>query len=53
MERKCGVFIVKRVHFKNFLDSISTWALQLKNFWTAVGLGLSFKISGLDLDRKI
>jgi len=24
-----------------------------KLFWTVVGLGLSFKKSGLDLDRKI
>jgi len=24
-----------------------------KKFWTVVGLGLRFKISGLDLDRKI
>jgi len=27
--------------------------LDLKNFWTVVGLGLNSKKSGLDLDRKI
>jgi len=27
--------------------------LDLKNFWTVVGLGLSSKKSGLDLDHKI
>ena len=40
-------------HFSNCLDFIWTWSLQLNNFWTVVGFRLSFKKSGLDLDRKI
>ena len=46
-------FVVKRPHFSNCLDFICTWTLHSKNVWTVVGLGLSFKNSGLDLDRKI
>jgi len=44
---------VKKLYFLNCLDLIWTWILQLKKFWTVVGLGLSFEISELDLDRKI
>jgi len=47
MEKKCGIFLVKRPQFSNFLD----FTVE-KNFGL-VGLGLSFKKSGLDLDRKI
>ena len=53
MEEKCGIFVVKRLHFSNILDYIWTWTLHLKKFWIVFGLGLSFKKSGLDLDRKI
>jgi len=30
MEKKCGIFVVKRLHFSNFLDFIWTWTLHLK-----------------------
>jgi len=53
MEKKCGIFVVKRLHFSNILDYIWTWTLHLKNIWTLAGLGLSFIKSGLDLDCKI
>jgi len=43
MEKKCGIFIVKRLHFSAFLDFIWTWTLHLNFFWTVIGLGLSFK----------
>jgi len=48
MEKKCGIFVVKMLHFSKFLDLIWTWTLCLKNVWTTVGLGLSFNKSGLD-----
>ena len=44
---------MKRLHFSNILDVIWTWTLHLKIFLDCVGLGLSSKKSGLDLDRKI
>jgi len=53
MEKKCGIFLVKRLHFSNCLDFIWTWTLHFKKIWTVAGLELSFKKSGLDLDRKI
>jgi len=46
MERKAAFF----KYFGLNLDLDFTFE---KNFWTVVGLGLSFKKSGLDLDRKI
>jgi len=49
MEKKRGIFFVKRLHFSNFLDL----DLYLKIFWTVFGLRLSFKKSALELDRKI
>jgi len=51
MEKKCHIFVAKRLHFLNILDYI--WTSHLKKFWTVFGLGLSFKKSGLDMDRKI
>jgi len=53
MEKKCGIFVVKRLHFSNILNQIWTWTLNLKKNWTVFGLELSFKKSGLDLDHKI
>jgi len=53
MEKKCSIFVVKRLQFSNFMDIIWTWTIPLKKIWTVVGLGLSFKKSGMDLDRKI
>jgi len=50
MEKKCGIFVVKRPHFSNFLDLDFTVE---KNFWTVIELRLSFKKLRLDLDRKI
>jgi len=43
MKKKCGIIVVKTLRFSNFLDLIWTWTLQLKIFWTVVGLGLSFE----------
>jgi len=40
------------MYFVNILDFILTWIFNFLHFWTVV-LGLSFKYSGLDLDRKI
>ena len=34
MENKCGIFVVKRLHFSNILDWIWTWTLHLKKIWT-------------------
>jgi len=45
MEKKWGIFVCIFPIFWIHLD--------LKIFWTVVGLGLSSKKSGLDLDRKI
>jgi len=33
MEKKCSIFVVKRLHFSNFMDFIWTWTLHLKNFF--------------------
>ena len=44
---------MKKLHFSNILDFIWTWTLHLKNLLDCRLLGLSFKKSGLDLDRKI
>jgi len=30
MEKKCGIFVVKMLHFSKFLDFIWTWTLCLK-----------------------
>ena len=45
-------FCCERLQFSNFMDIIWTWTIPLKKIWTVVGLGLSFKKSGMDLDRK-
>jgi len=41
MERKCGIFVVKRLHFKNILDFNWTWTLHFENIldcdWTWTG----------------
>jgi len=38
MEKKGGTFVVKRLHFSNFLDFIWTWTSHLQNLldcgWT-------------------
>jgi len=38
MEKKCGIFVVKRLHFLNILDFIWAWTLRLKKIldygWT-------------------
>jgi len=53
MQKKYGIFVVKKLHFSNILDFIWNWTLHLKKFldcgWTN-GFGLSFKESGLDLE---
>ena len=36
MEKKCGIFIAKRLHFSNILDYIWTWALHLKKILDCV-----------------
>jgi len=43
MEKKCSIFVVKWLHFSNFMDLIWTWTVPLKKIWTVVGLGLSLK----------
>jgi len=53
MGKKWGIFVVKRLHFSNFLDFSWTWTLHLQNLWTVVGARPSFKKSELDLHRKI
>ena len=47
MEKNCGIFVVGKVYFVNFLE------FTFNNFWITFGLGLSFKNSGLDLHRQI
>jgi len=42
-------FVVKRLHFPNFFDL----HFEYEKMFGLVGLGLSFKKSGLDLDREI
>ena len=46
----CINFVVDKLYFVNLLDL--TWILILTKIWTLLGLGLKFKNSGLDLDRK-
>jgi len=53
MENNCAVFVVEKLCFVNFFDFIWTWTSNFKKVWTKVGLGLSFKNFGLDLDCKI
>ena len=53
MEKKCDIFVVKKMHFSSFLGFIWTWTLRLKIFGIVIGLVLSLDKSGLDLDRKI
>jgi len=53
MEQNCDVFVIKNLYFVKILDIIWTWILNFLPFWTMVGLGLSFKYPGLNLDRKI
>jgi len=33
MQKKCGIFVVKRLHFKNILDFIWSWTLHLKKMF--------------------
>jgi len=33
MEKKCGIFLVKGLHFSTFLDLIWTWTLHLKIYF--------------------
>ena len=53
MEKKCGIFVVKRIHFSNFLDFIWTWTLHLENFSDCGWTWTEFLKIRLDLDRKI
>jgi len=46
-------FCCEKAAFFQFSGLHLVLALHLKIFWTVVGLGVSFKKSGLDLDRKI
>jgi len=41
------------VAFCKFLDFVWTWISIFLTFWTMVGLGLSLKNTGVDLDHKI
>jgi len=38
MEKKRGIFVVKRLQFSNILDYIWNWTLHLKKFWSVFGL---------------
>jgi len=51
MDKNCVIFVIKKLYFAKFLDVVWTWIFLI--FWTIFRLGLSFKNSGLDLDRKI
>jgi len=44
---------LKRCIFAKLLDLFRLGFQFFKTFWTRVGLGLSFKNSGMDLDRKL
>ena len=46
-------FCCEKAGFFQFSGLHLDLTIHLKNFWTVVGLGVSFKKSGLDLDRKI
>jgi len=52
MEKNCGIFVGKKLYCDNFLVFIWTWTSHLRVFWTMIGFGRSFYISGLDLDHK-
>jgi len=53
MDTKFSIFCEKAGFFKYFRLGLELDLTFEKNFWTLVGLGLSFTKSGLDLDRKI
>jgi len=36
MEKKCGIFVVNRLYFSNFLDFVWTWTLHLQTFLDCV-----------------
>jgi len=43
MEKKCGIFVVKRAHVSKFLTLFGLGHCIWKKFWTVFGLGLSYK----------
>ena len=52
MQKKCGIFVAKRLDFSYFWTSFRLGFFIWKKFWTVVELELSFKKSRLDPDRK-
>ena len=48
----CAIFVAKQTYIVDFLTSFRLGLPIFEIFWTTVGLGLSFKKSGLGLDRK-
>ena len=53
MDKNCDIFVIKKLHFVNILDLIWTWISDLLTCLDYGWIGLSFKYSRLDLDRKI
>jgi len=51
MEKNCGIFVIKKLYFVNFLGFLGL-DFTLKSVWTTVGIGQSFKNSEPDPDRK-
>jgi len=51
MESIAAFLLSKSCNLLIFWTSLGRYILKM--FWTMVGHGLGFKISGLDLDRKI
>ena len=53
MEKTCVIFVIENLYLVNFLDLVFKF-VKLFGLWlVGVGLGLTFRNSGLDLDRKI
>jgi len=40
--KKCGIYVVKSLHFPNILDFIWTWSLYLKKFLDCVWTWIEF-----------
>ena len=51
MEKKCGIFVVKRLDISNILNFISTFEKYF-GLWLDLTEFLKMR-TGLDLDRKI
>jgi len=47
MEKDCSIFYVEKLYFIKLWTSLGLGLHILKFFWIVVGIGLSFKKSGL------